>query len=442
MSQTRDIIDASSILPAEETFIEILDKAIFSHQTWASFFGSMTSTVGTICLNYFFSYLLSNAEKLRNEEIVKKQIGEAFAEAMHRLEKSFFFHDARAMLNNAKLEFEGTFSAYLSNNFYYQQLYTNIIYALAISNIYLGELDLASNDINQCLNKFPEINHRKHDMYNLLGIISLKNGSYDDARKYFSISIQQFPNQQHIMLLKCQCFLKSNNLLEDFTLTKNEATDYLSNTLLFQTTTLDPYIFEVNISHIESLIRINLFELAFEKLNALEKQYSTIPLSVCDQARLYKLFRENLLYWSENAFTEEEVAVEQQKLKNKYSKFFEKYGCLPPECPNIISKEKLLKLENHYRIKELVLNNSDKKYYSNDKNSDDMTGNKKINDAIDNIKPVKNENIHGNLVHNSASNMSMSNGNHVSRFGFFAVLSTSVVISSYLASKGTSQNCP
>jgi len=349
------VAKTSHDLPEVDTFMEVISKSFFGHQTWSNFFGSVSSTIGMMCLSYIFNNHLSNGEQLRMDEIARKKIGDAFNEAMHCLEKSFRFSDANAILNMAKKEFK-CFSTYLKTDDYYQQLYINITYAHALSNVYLGELDLALADIDKCLLDFPQIIYRKHDMLNLLGIIHLKNKKYHEANKAFSTSLTILRNQQPIIQLMYQCLLKdSAALYQRFQLTKDQANCYLSNSLLFQTITVDPYIFEVNIAHIEALINSYLYNQAFEKLNALEKQYTTIILPISDQKRLYELFLLVLPCLQISARTDEEIKNERAESNTEFPSFFNPFTT---QKDNALSKENLKSLENLYRIKLITLKDS------------------------------------------------------------------------------------
>jgi len=358
MSNTRSSSVSTSsqnILDVTESFYEILSKALYSHQTWSSFFGSFSSSIGSMILSVVLNNFISTAEVSRKEDVARKKIADAFSEAMICLDKTFHFSDARAFLEVAKKQFDHSFLSQVKTSDHYQQIYINVVYALALSRIHLGDLDHALRDIKQCQGDFPGIDFRRHDIDNLKGIIYLKKKQYVDANKAFLSSLRILPNQQTIIHLRLQCFMKDKSLVPN-EIKWHEIACYLSNSSLFQTVTIDAYIFEVNLAHIEALISTYSYKRAFEKLSAIEKQYSNVVLSTSDQKKLYELILVVLNKLQESAPTDEDVTKKAPEYNSEF--LFPQMDAFLPQKEKLLTHENLIQLLELYKIKLLVLNDS------------------------------------------------------------------------------------
>lgn len=338
-----------------DTFMELISKAFFSHQTWSTFFGSVSSSIGLMCLNYVFNNRLSSNEKLRQEAIAKDNICDALNAAMRCLEVSYCFMDAKVYLDAAKEEFK-SLSACLKTDYRYQNLYMNVTYASVLADVYLGEFDHALSDIEKCFQDFPLIKFRKHDLLNLRGIVHLKNESYGNASDAFSASLAVQSNQEMIRQLMYKCFLKNPDALpQKLKLDQSQARLYLSNSLLFHAATIEPCAFELNVAFIEALIESGVYDQAFEKLNALEQQYSKVMLPLSDQARLYKLFLPVLSGMALTACTNEEIKNERAESSHESLSFL---NLLAGDRNNAPSQEDLNNRKIVYETRLLALQDS------------------------------------------------------------------------------------
>ncbi len=196
------------------------------------------------------------------------------------------FVQALSNFTSARVHFEKKLHKYSKSNPQLSQLYTNICYNEALTNVCCGNEEAAEKKLDDLKKTLSQWNcqSKDQDIINLKGVIYLKLSKSDEASKQFNQSLKINSNQPDIIFLDSSITLPEEK--DDTRLAKQSMT---RETDFFRPKNIHPIVFEINIIHLKKLNEDRRFSECIDKAKLLEKSYINLPIGFKDQRRIYEL---------------------------------------------------------------------------------------------------------------------------------------------------------